>query len=146
MSDGLKTQYEERLVQAGDEQETELAQMKGLHTQERDQLAEVIATLKNDIETIKRQIKRIGEERDHFNLLKEKARAKESTLRKVLEGEKRLAIQELEKAKREVQERLKVKEKELYRYKFKIRDLQKTKAVLTHRTQEMKASLEPKEQ
>jgi hypothetical protein len=38
------------------------------------------------------------------------------------------------------------KEKELYKYKDKIKDLQKTKQVLTHRTQEMKASLEPKEQ
>lgn len=37
------------------------------------------------------------------------------------------------------------REKDLYRYKFKIKDLQKSKHVLTHRTTEMKASLQPKE-
>lgn len=42
--------------------------------------------------------------------------------------------------------KLKEKEGELYLFKFSIKDLQKTKKVLTHRTQEMKASLEPKEQ
>lgn len=45
-----------------------------------------------------------------------------------------MVIKELEEAKKEVQDRLKVKEKELYKYKFKIKDLQKTKQVLTHRT------------
>ena len=41
---------------------------------------------------------------------------------------------------------MKKKEDELFQQKFKIKDLQKTKQVLTHRTHEMKASLEPKEQ
>ena len=35
-----------------------------MHQAEREQLQEVIATLKNDIETIKRQKKRIEEERE----------------------------------------------------------------------------------
>ena len=64
---------------------------------------------------------------------------------KIME-EKREEIVNLENEKKEIQEKLKEKERELYRYKFKIKDLQKTKQVLTHRTQEMKASLEPKEQ
>lgn len=34
---------------------------------------------------------------------------------------------------------------DLYKYKFKIKDLRKSKHVLTHRTQEMKAGLEPKD-
>jgi cilia- and flagella-associated protein 57 len=41
---------------------------------------------------------------------------------------------------------LKQKESELYKEKHQIKELQKIKQVLTHRTQEMKASLEPKEQ
>jgi hypothetical protein len=102
--------------------------------------------LKNDIETIRRQIRRIGEERDLFIKMKEKAKTKRKALKQILENEKKVLIKELEEAKKEVQDRLKVKEKELYKYKFKIKDLQKTKQVLTHRTQEMKASLEPKEQ
>ena len=55
-------------------------------------------------------------------------------------------IDVLNAEKREATNNLKKKETELYRQKFKIRDLQKTKQVLTHRTYEMKASLEPKEQ
>ncbi len=78
--------------------------------------------------------------------MKEKAKTKRKALKQILENEKKVLIKELEEAKKEVQDRLKVKEKELYKYKFKIKDLQKTKQVLTHRTQEMKASLEPKEQ
>ena len=146
VSDGLKTQYEEKLVQTGDEHEAELGEMKNLNKSERDQLNEVILTLKNDIETIKRQIKRIEEEKHDFEVLKKKALDKEAALRLILESEKMVIIRELEEAKKEVQDRLKIKEKELYKYKFKIKDLQKTKQVLTHRTQEMKASLEPKEQ
>jgi len=42
-------------------------------------------------------------------------------------------------------EKLTKREKDLYKYKFKIKDLQKSKHVLTHRTTEMKASLQPKE-
>jgi predicted nucleic acid-binding Zn-ribbon protein len=43
-------------------------------------------------------------------------------------------------------DKLKKRETDLYKYKFKIKDLQKSKHVLTHRTTEMRASLEPKEQ
>ena len=42
-------------------------------------------------------------------------------------------------------DKLTKREKDLYKYKFKIKDLQKSKHVLTHRTTEMKASLQPKE-
>lgn len=43
-------------------------------------------------------------------------------------------IAELEKEKKVIQDKLKKKEEELYQYKFKIMDLQRTKQVLTHRT------------
>lgn len=39
------------------------------------------------------------------------------------------------------EDKLTKREKDLYKYKFKIKDLQKSKHVLTHRTTEMKASL-----
>ena len=41
---------------------------------------------------------------------------------------------------------MKRKDQELYKQKFKIKHLQKYKQVFMHKTQEMKASLEPKEQ
>jgi cilia- and flagella-associated protein 57 len=44
-----------------------------------------------------------------------------------------------------VLDKLKKRETDLYKYKFKIKDLKKSKHVLTHRTADMRASLEPKE-
>lgn len=55
-------------------------------------------------------------------------------------------IEELHLAKAEAKQNLKKKETELYRQKFEIKDLQKTKQVLTHRTNEIKSTLEPREQ
>lgn len=60
--------------------------------------------------------------------------------------EKIKQINMLEQERQEVTEKLKKRETDLYKYKFKIKDLQKSKHVLTHRTTEMRASLEPKEQ
>ena len=51
----------------------------------------------------------------------------------------------LEQEKQDNTDKLTKREKDLYKYKFKIKDLQKSKHVLTHRTTEMKASLQPKE-
>ena len=48
-------------------------------------------------------------------------------------------IDELKRAKAEAKQNLKKKETELYRQKFEIKDLQKTKQVLTHKTNEIKA-------
>ena len=60
--------------------------------------------------------------------------------------EKIKQINMLEQEREEVTEKLKKRETDLYKYKFKIKDLQKSKHVLIHRTTEMRASLEPKEQ
>ena len=66
--------------------------------------------MKNDIETIRRQIRRIQEERDAYKLLTKKAIEKKNRLKEVLEKDKIIRIKELEEAKREVQESLKKKE------------------------------------
>lgn len=65
-------------------------------------------------------------------------------VKKELEWKEKIAALELQK--KEVQKNLKKKETEIFRHKFKIKDLQKTKQVLTHLTQDVKASLEPREQ
>jgi len=54
-------------------------------------------------------------------------------------------IKLLENERQDNIDKLTKREKDLYKYKFKIKDLQKSKHVLTHRTTEMKASLQPKE-
>ena len=76
--------------------------MKELHKQEREQLMEVISTLRNDIETIKRQIRRIEDEKKQFIQLKESAKAKKKRLKEILDNEKKVRIRELEEAKMEV--------------------------------------------
>lgn len=43
-------------------------------------------------------------------------------------------------------EKLKDKETELYKYKYKIKDLRKSKHVLTNRAQEMRLNLKPKDE
>ena len=48
-------------------------------------------------------------------------------MKDILENDKKQRIVKLEEAKADVQGRLKRKEEELYKYKFKIKDLQKTK-------------------
>lgn len=62
----------------------------------------MIATLKNDIETIRRQIRRIDEEREAFKALTKKAKDKTKCLNEILENDKKLRITELEEAKRDV--------------------------------------------
>lgn len=94
-ADGLKMMYEEKLTQQEDEHEAEISEVKTVYTGEREQLEDVIGTLKNDIETIKRQIRRIKEERDQFNSLKDKSSKKKKHLKNILE-EKKAVIAQLE--------------------------------------------------
>mmetsp|Transcript_47632 Transcript_47632/g.34898 ORF Transcript_47632/g.34898 Transcript_47632/m.34898 type:complete len:209 (-) Transcript_47632:234-860(-) len=125
-ADGLKMMYEEKLTQQEDEHEDEISSMKNDFKMDRESLEDVIGTLKNDIETINRQIKRIEDEKGGFEKLKEKASKKKKGYKEQLE-EKKAIVAKLEMEKKDVQEKLKKKESELYKYKFKIKDLQKTK-------------------
>ena len=65
-------------------------------------------------------------------------------MKQILDEEsKNIKLLELENT--EVIEKLKKRETDLYKYKFKIKDLRKSQHVLTHRTSEMRESLKPKE-
>ena len=77
------------------------------------------------------------------NKLKE-ARVQKKLVKNQLE-EKKQQINLLTSERQINIDKLTKREKDLYKYKFKIKDLQKSKHVLTHRTTEMKASLQPKE-
>jgi hypothetical protein len=96
------------------------------------------------METLKWQKDRLKKERETF---RKKVEYENSATKKLETTEESYLnkILVLEDVKKDIQKNLKKKETELYSQKFKIKDLQKTKQVLTHRTQEMKASLEPKE-
>jgi septal ring factor EnvC (AmiA/AmiB activator) len=54
-------------------------------------------------------------------------------------------IESLREENEEVDEKLRKRETDLYKYRFKIKDLNKSKQVLTHRTYEMRANLAPKD-
>jgi serine phosphatase RsbU (regulator of sigma subunit) len=84
-------------------------------------------------------------ERDNAENLMNNAKKKKKAIKKLLE-DKIKQINLLEQERQEVLDKLKKRETDLYKYKFKIKDLQKAKHVLTHRTTEMRQSLEPKEQ
>ena len=105
----------------------------------------VTEELKNDIETLKWQKERLRKEKEHFEHKTRGERAATENLENEEEQLKRHILEQEEK-KKVVQKQLKKKETELYRQKFQIKDLQKTKQVLTHRTLQMKATLEPCEQ
>ena len=55
-------------------------------------------------------------------------------------------IEQKELSKKEEIEKLYKRETDLYKYKFKIKDLKKSRHVLTHRAKEMQQSLQPKEE
>lgn len=84
-------------------------------------------------------------EREGAENLMVNAKKRKKEIKMKLE-EKIKQIKMLEQERQEVMDKLKKRETDLYKYKFKIKDLQKSKHVLTHRTTEMRASLEPKEQ
>lgn len=98
-----------------------------------------------DQEKVKAEKKALEKLRDEAELLMLASKKKKKEVKAKLE-EKIKQINMLEQERQEVTEKLKKRETDLYKYKFKIKDLQKSKHVLTHRTTEMRASLEPKEQ
>ena len=55
-------------------------------------------------------------------------------------------ITQKELSKKEEIDKLYKRETDLYKYKFKIKDLKKSRHVLTHRAKEMQQSLQPKEE
>lgn len=92
-----------------------------------------------------RDKKTAEEEKMKLNAAKDSAEAQKLEMERLCEDlNKKIELQD--KEKKQNQEALKQKEHDLYKYKFKIKDLQKSKHVLTHRATEMRASLEPKEQ
>ena len=107
-------------------------------------LHDIICDKKTECDNLSRDKRNAEDERDKF--IKERDQAimeKEKEIQNNEELNKKIEL--FNKEKEANQELLKQKEHDLYKYKFKIKDLQKSKHVLTHRATEMRASLEPKE-
>ena len=69
--------YEERLTQTEDDDNGEINEIKRVYKKEIDQLNETIITIKEDIESIKRNEKREKEEGEMYRKIKERAKLKE---------------------------------------------------------------------
>ena len=109
------------------------------------QLTTVISQLKSNLVTLKWETAQNENEEKQFAIaVANQKKLVENLILKELEWKEKIAALELQK--KDVQKNLKKKETEIFRHKFKIKDLQKTKQVLTHLTQDVKASLEPREQ
>ena len=144
-SDGLRTMYEEKLTQQEDEHEQEIADKKSEFEKEKDMLNDIICDKKTECDNL--LLDKITAEQEREKYMKERDQAileKEKEIQNNEELNKKIEL--FNKEKENNQELLKQKEHDLYKYKFKIKDLQKSKHVLTHRATEMRASLEPKEQ
>lgn len=92
----------------------------------------------------KKEKKELEAEKERAKQQMEQAKAEKKEVKQQL-GEKIKQIDLLRQERGVNEEKLTKREKDLYKYKFKIKDLKKSKHVLTHRTTEMKASLQPKE-
>lgn len=113
---------------------------------------------KEEVDTLERQLKQLEISQNAENVLLQKKENEKLIEKKNMEVAKKLKKEVKEKLNQKVKQikllenerqdnidKLTKREKDLYKYKFKIKDLQKSKHVLTHRTTEMKASLQPKE-
>lgn len=100
-ADGYKMIYEERLTQTEDDNEGEIDVEKNVNQKEIQQLNDVIDTIKDDIETIKRQAKREEDETKMFNDITKKA-IKKKQFREEIMKEKIEEISQLEMEKKEI--------------------------------------------
>lgn len=142
--DSLKMKNEEKLTSQENDQNEEIAKIKEEQVEKITKLEKVISELKSNLVTLKWQTVQYENEEQQFK----KAAFNQNEHLKNLdkrEKEQKDKIAAIENEKKEVQKNLKKKETEIFKHKFKIKDLQKTKQVLTHLTQDVKASLEPRE-
>ena len=136
--------YEEKLTQQEDEYETEISEMNEKHELDVAQLNEMIANLQSEYDKMKTEKKMADDDKEKEEHLKNNANLDKNNALKVVQ-EKEDTIRIMQDEQLEVQKTLKKKDRDLYKYKFKIKDLQKSKHVLTHRAKGIYAALEPKE-
>lgn len=140
----LKVFYTERLDKHEDEHEVEIEDKRDKHKTLKKNLEDEWKILEDKQTHLKAEKDKLHKERNEAEILYKEAQGRRFETNSVL-TEKKKQICLLEAENEEVIEKLKKRATDLYKYKFKIKDLRKSKHVLTHRTQEMRASLEPKD-
>lgn len=143
-AEGLKITYDEKLSQQEDEHETEIAELKEEYDQKIYKLNELISTSKSQNTQEQNKKNQALTEMKQMEKMKSKATNALNQRDRTVD-QKNEQIKILQEEKLSLQGQVKEKEHELYKYKFKIKDLQKSKHVLTHRAKGIAASLEPKE-
>ena len=143
--DDLKMIYEEKLSQQEEEHETEISALKAGHASRVRELELDIAKVKNSNDGLEREKKQLLEEIEALDCENEDLKKDIGGL-SAKHGERREKAALLEARKKELGDELNEKEKAIFSLKFQIKNLQKTKQVLSFKTNEMRESLEPKEQ
>jgi len=144
-SNSLKQYYDEKLLKQEDEHEFEIIEIEENHKKfKKEKEYEMNKLVSQQTEQLAAKEKE-KQNRQHWET---KATEKKNQVvgqqQKISDGE--VSYQRLEEDLRDVVEKLKDKETELYKYKFKIKDLRKSKHVLTSRAQEMRQNLKPKDE
>ena len=140
----LRIYYEDKLKKLELEQEEEIAMLKLNHI---DKKAELEQKWK-ELEITQENEKKIKDEFERKKNEEKKEMLEAKQLKKKVKEDLKGKIKNinlLEQERQDNMDKLTKREKDLFKYKFKIKDLQKSKHVLTHRTTEMKQSLQPKE-
>lgn len=100
-ADGLKMIYEERMNQTKFENNLYIKELKEVFQLEIKEKSDVILTIGNDIESIKRQQHREDDERKKYERITEQANNKRKTREKLIEEKDRQII-ELEEEKKQI--------------------------------------------
>ena len=140
----MKGDYDVKVGDMTVQHDAEVEELRMRHREAKEELDK--AWKKLDSMQQKEKENRQEKEREKKIEFERKEKAEED-LRRVemeLENEKQ-HIKLLQNEQADNNDKLHKREKDLYKYRFKIKDLKKSKHVLTHRTTEMKASLQPKE-
>ena len=142
-SKDLKFNYKERLVILEGEHSQEIDDYQVQHIDQKYALQKKFQQYTEKQKTVKKDKERNEKLKKEAEDEMLKAKADKKDKKSKLE-EKKKQISLLQRERQDNIDKLTKREKELYKYKFKIKDLQKSKHVLTHRTTEMKLSLQPK--
>lgn len=141
----LKQYYYDKLKKQEDTHEHEVMDLNDKHHDEDEKKCFEVKTKQSEL-FINEQDKLLAAEKlENVKQLNEEAKG---ALDKERGNVEKLTqdIEQKESSKREEIDKLYKRETDLYKYKFKIKDLKKSRHVLTHRAKEMQQSLQPKEE
>lgn len=136
----LKNYYQKKLDKQEGSHEDEVTDLKMKQYEEHDTLHTDVQAKEEILRTNERKKKKEHSMKEKYQMDYDEEVRKRDMARTQIEKLKQ-DIQQKQRTKEEEIEKLYKRETDLYKYKFKIKDLKKSKHVLTHRAKEMQQSL-----